>query len=75
MAMVAPLLPSFVRHCLCSRADLTALDLGSSLFFSCFCCHFVCPQGWHFERSSHKVERSKGKVPQGWDNVVFQKTP
>ena len=26
MAMVAPLLPSFVRHSLCSRAVLTALD-------------------------------------------------
>ena len=33
----------------------------------------MCPQGWQFERSSHKVGRSKGKVPQGWEKGVFER--
>ena len=59
MAMVAPLLPSFVRHSLCSRADLTALV--EFPLFLCFCCHSMCPQGWQFERSSTMLGDRKEK--------------
>ena len=62
MAMVAPLLPSFVRHSLCSRADLTALVKFP--LFLCFCCHYMCPQGWQLERSSTRLGDRNEKAPQ-----------
>ena len=70
MAMVAPLLPSLLRHSRCSRADLTALDRKFPQFL-CFGCHFKSPQGWQFERSPYKDGRSKETDP--WEKGVFQR--
>ena len=63
--MVAP-----CCHPCCGTACAVGLKFP---LFLCFGCHFKSPQGWQFERSSHKFGRSKDTDPQGWEKGVFER--
>ena len=79
--MAAPLYRESVSHACCCEfcTDVTSFRLwcghalhlqrttGSPLSFLYFGCHLKSPQGWQFERSSHKDGRSKETNPRGWE--------